>query len=161
MLRRLSMMSMMLIAGLVVLATPEQATAQEFRNAFTGAPRPPSLSRVWSGLDFGARIVRPARQAPDARRGARVYLLLHESSWRTRFDPPLQESPWRHVPATQGHRGDLVRAPLFEVSQFAAPIDCAMAKPGDPTLDPKFVRRAPTHRAHSGVIIPVAPCRWK
>jgi len=139
-----------ILAAILIVVAPQFVEAQG-RHVFAGPPRTSSLGRPWSSLDFGAPRIAPApRPTPGGQ-------------WRSMFDKPLDESPWRHVPfpGRTSQRGDLVRAPMFEVHAFAAPIDCAMAKPGDPTLDPKFVRPTPTHRTHSGVIIPVAPCRGK
>jgi hypothetical protein len=39
------------------------------------------------------------------------------------------------------------------------PIDCPMAKPGDPAVDRSMVRQAHGFNQHSAVIVPVAPCR--
>ena len=41
----------------------------------------------------------------------------------------------------------------------STPIDCAMAKPGDPSLDPKIIQPPSAYVRHSGVILTVAPCR--
>ena len=38
------------------------------------------------------------------------------------------------------------------------PIDCRMAKPGDSSLDPKFVRRAAPTLQKGGVVLDAAPC---
>jgi hypothetical protein len=39
------------------------------------------------------------------------------------------------------------------------PVDCAMAKPGDPVVDRSMVRQVHGHVVHSAVIVPVARCR--
>ena len=136
------------LAAILILVAPQIAEAQEFRHTSHGAVVTPAIDRIWSGLDFGARIVQPDTTAPAGR-------------GRSMFASPTQESPWRHVPVTRGHRGDLAHAFTVEVPQFAAPIDCAMAKPGDPMIDPKIIRPTPRHGTHSGVMVPVAPCRGR
>jgi hypothetical protein len=89
------------------------------------------------------------------------------SVWRVdfgapRFAPPAPErstSPGRAAPP-RSHRaqGDLIHAPTWSAPGLGAPIDCAMIKPGDPTLDPKIIRTPPAHVTHSGRIVHVAPC---
>jgi hypothetical protein len=52
------------------------------------------------------------------------------------------------------HGLNVIRPPVAK-----QPIDCSVAKPGDPALDRSMVRQAHGRVVHSAVIVPVAPCR--
>ena len=117
-----------------VAATQTAASAQEHRMLVPPVGTSgPGLIRPFATLDFGA-----PKPAPTP---APIF-------------PQPRRTPGRHVPIAQHQlplewRGS---------SELATPIDCAMAKPGDPTVDPKLVRMPPAGIRHSGVILTVAPC---
>ena len=127
-----------------IAAVPRAADAQDcrsFSHAFSCGHQP---AAPWAGLSFGAP--RFWSEPPAT------------ITWRSGRWAPVPE--WAPVLPHRGAHGDIVHIPLGVMSGVP-PIDCAMTRPGNLTLDPKVVRAPAPLRGHSGVIIPVAPCRWK
>jgi hypothetical protein len=143
-------------------AVPAVAEAQHDFSFTSFTPRHTSgrgVAGPWASLDFGA-----PRFVPEPRLD-----FVTRSSARPRSPlghPGTSESPWRWAPSSlpdvpilkhRAHSGDLFLA-LTPAVRAERAIDCAMAKPGDMTLDPRFVVPPPSRLTHSGVIVPVAPC---
>lgn len=124
-----------LIAVVLIAAAPREAAAQSCLALAGSKSCGWSVAGPWRSLNFGARTFAPAPSSP----------------WRTANQPPV---------FTHRTHGDLVRTPL-RVPTGVLPVDCDMAKPGDPTLDPKIMQAPPSRPTHSGVIVPVAPCKKK
>ena len=137
------------LVGLLAIAAPAAMQAQQLEPCKPLAPgarcsAKPSAN-VWR-LDFGAPKPAPA--------------------------PPSQQGPepWQWATMTHRPSSNLMRAPMLEVPALLDhPVDCKMAKPADPSVDPKAVV---THRGHStqnsqwewlrsGRVTTVAPCKSK
>lgn len=99
----------------------------------------PAKGSFWR-VDFGAPRIAPARRSGPV------------IQWRGR---------WQAAPPLLSHRGDLHVQSARTLPGMAAPIDCAMVKHGDSTLDPKIVRQPPARITHSGAIVWVTPCPKK
>ena len=125
----------------VLASTPAPASAQQS----SSSPRAATVtslqqgSRVWRQLNFGVPKLPEASEPLGTSR----------SQWM----------PAAHVP---GIGAWFQKPELAKMTQVTpAPIDCAMARPGDPSLDTKMVHRHQAARTLSAVIIPVAPCTKK
>jgi hypothetical protein len=135
-----------LVVAVVIAAAPREAAAQNCLALAGSKSCGWSVAGPWGNLNFGAQRFAPAPSSP----------------WRTasghQFAQPSAESPWQWLP----HRthGNLAGVPRI-AQHGVPPIDCDLAKPGDPTLDPKIIQAPPPGIMHSGVIVPVAPCKKK
>ena len=130
----------------LIVAVPRPAAAQSHLAFWDATARRPSLAAPFSKLSFG-----PARFVPKPL-DARI-------AFRSRWTAP-DESPWRWVRTAHRYGGGVGFAPKVEAKGLPAG-DCAMVRPADRTLDPKFAIAPPARVTHSGVIIPVAPCPVK
>ncbi len=92
---------------------------------------------VWQ-VDFGAP--KPVPAPPQWDEPSHWQAMGHRPMTTLLSVPPLQ------VPALLDH---------------SVPIDCKMAKPGDPAVDPKIVAPHPGHTLAVGRVITVAPCKSK
>lgn len=144
-----------LVVVALIAAAPRSAAAQNCIPFSGSQPCGWSVAGPWRSVSFGEQTFAPAPSSP----------------WRTsaghathQFVQPSAESPWRWAPTqspilTHRTHGDLGRMPVGMLTGVP-PIDCDMAKPGNPTLDPKIIQ-PPPRLTHSGVVIPVAPCKKK
>jgi hypothetical protein len=117
------------------LAKPCQVQTRGHLQADFGAaklpPLPPAQRMTHSGL-------KPVQSAPSI-----------EGRHGTAYDPSGSGFQNAFV-----HGLNVIPPPVA-----SKPIDCAMAKPGDPAIDRSMVRQVHGHVVHRAIIVPVAPCR--
>ena len=121
------------------------------KNLFQGRVCSPEPSATWQ-IDFGKTKLPPV---PEQQR------LTHEG-WRPVTPGQSLRSMRRpsFAPSAPGFQSAFVRGlNIIPALVEKTPIDCAMARPGDPAIDPSMVRQVHGHVQHSIVIVPVARCR--
>lgn len=133
----------MITAYSSVLQADGQQVCGSAENLFQLKHCLPPSSGPWR-IDFGkASLPSPPRAQRMTHRGLAD---LGPARPRTAGHSPLEQAFTRGL--------NLIRTPAAK-----DPIDCAMQKRADPTIDPLMVHRVKGHVRHSGIIVWVAPCR--
>ena len=150
--QRLGVFLVILIAAAssVALRAGEPQSCGSLENAFQARPCQTQTHGHWQ-LDFGVAKLPPL--PPEQR-------MTHSG---LRPVPSAASVQGRHGtvhdPSRSGFENAFVHGLNVIQPIEKKPMDCAMAKPGDPVIDRSMVRQAQGHVRHSAVIVAVAPCR--
>jgi hypothetical protein len=148
---RVFFIALIAAASSVAVRAGDEQSCGSLRSAFQAKPCPASASRPWQ-VDFGAAKLPPL--LPEQRMTHQGLKTVVPAA-RTRRGHGTVYNPSGSGFQNAFVRGlNIIRAPVEKT-----PIDCAMAKPGDPSLDRSMVRQVHGHVRHSGVIVAVARCR--
>ncbi len=137
-------------ASSVAVRAGEPQTCGSLENAFQAKPCQLPTSRHWQ-VNFGAAKLPPLQ--PEQR-------MTHSG---LRPVPSAASLEGRHGtvydPSGSGFENAFVHGLNVIQPIEKQPIDCSMAKPGDPVIDRSMVRQPHGHVQHSAVIVAVVPCR--
>lgn len=151
--QRLGVLLVVLIAAAssVAVRAGEPQTCGSLENAFQAKPCQTQTHARWQ-VDFGVAKLPPL---PPAQRMTHSGLKPVDSAANLQRRHGTLYDPFRPGFENAFVHGLNVIRPQVEKK----PIDCAMAKPADPSIDRSMLRQAHGHVQHSAVIVAVAPCR--